>query len=282
MEQHLKLLRETEEQRKENSPEAAEAKRLATQAIDLTRYRNERNLMLYPFCSTSRRKRLKTINYKSADGQRWLEVSASHEYGMVKIWDFDVLRFALSKAGEIANHLNYFPPFVEFSAYECLKALGKDTKGSGSFTWLEGALARLLSTTYRGNIFRDDTKLVIGFTLIRFEYKKNEDGSIGNIRINFDERLVESVRYNKGLLAIDQEVLKESSGIRKRLLELVKVSKGSSEEWTVNLIRLAEMCSHEGELKEFKRNLKLYRLPWQIKFSKRFNGEDKVTFFNKS
>ena len=80
----------------ENSLEAKESEELC-QSIALTRYRSERNLMLYPFCSTSKTKRLKSIDYRSADGKRWLKVSANHDFGMVKIWDFDILRFALSK-----------------------------------------------------------------------------------------------------------------------------------------------------------------------------------------
>ena len=79
------------------------ANELAVVPIDITRYRNERNIMLYPLCSTSKRKRLAPIRYESANGKYWLEVTANYTHGMVKIWDFDILRYALSKAGEIAR-----------------------------------------------------------------------------------------------------------------------------------------------------------------------------------
>jgi hypothetical protein len=58
--------------------------------------------MFYPFCSTAKRKRLNSIKYESSDGRKSLMVTADHEYGMAKIWDFDILRYAISKAGEIA------------------------------------------------------------------------------------------------------------------------------------------------------------------------------------
>jgi plasmid replication initiation protein len=83
--------------------------------------------MLFPFCSTAKAKRVKGIRYVSADGKRWLEVTANYDYGMAKIWDFDILRFALSKAGEIALLIGYFPSYVDFTAYECLKAIGRIT-----------------------------------------------------------------------------------------------------------------------------------------------------------
>lgn len=278
----VKKLDETHQQlvkkRKEHSSRVEQAQVLAVKPLELTRYRNERNLMLYPFCSTSKRKRLQTINYKSSDGKRWLQVSANHEHGMAKIWDFDILRFALSKAGEIARHTEHFPSFVEFSAYECLKAINRDPRSGKNTKWFSQAINRLVSTTYIGNIFRDDLNVEFAFTLISYRSIKNDNGDIEKIRINFDERLIESVRYQNALLAIDSDVIREQAGIKKRLLELVKVCKRDALEWTVKLSRLNEMCAHEGELKEFKRLLKSYALPWKVSFSKAVDGDDKVTF----
>jgi hypothetical protein len=264
-------------ERAKNSPEAKEAEELACKPIELTKYRNERNLMLFPFCSTSKRKRLQAIEYRSSDGKRWLQVTANHNFGMAKIWDFDILRFAISKAGEIKKYLGYFPPFVEFTAYECLKAIGRKTNTSKNYVWLEEALARLVGTTYRGNIFREEINIVSGFTLISAEYIKEKEEILG-IRITFNERLLESIQNQNGLLAIDSDVIREESGIKKRLLELVKVSKGSSEIWEVKLSRLKEMCAHEGAFKEFRRLLKSFELPWKVNFSKILTGEEKVTF----
>lgn len=264
---------------KKESPEETEAKKLAAQAIEISRYRNERNLMLYPFCSISKTTRFKPIKYRSSDGNRWLDVSPSVDYGMAKIWDFDILRFALSKAGEINLQLGHFPSSVTFSGYECLKALGRRTSTGKNYEWLEKALARLVSTTYRGNIFRDDTKLVSGFNLISFEYIKKQDGFVEKIKITFNDRLIESVRENKGLLAINFNVIHEESGIKKRLLELIKVSKGDNKEWIVGLERLAAMCAYEGKIKEFKRTLSSYDLPWKVKFLKKTNNSENIVFF---
>jgi hypothetical protein len=276
-EEHQNLLKELDTRKMENQPHAKRGRELACNAVELTRYRNERNLMLFPFCSTSKRKRLKAIEYRSSDGKRWLQVTANHSFGMAKIWDFDILRFAISKAGEIKHQIGYFPPFVEFSSYECLKALRRSVNTGPNYVWLEEALARLVSTTYRGNIFRDDSNLVDGFTLISCRYEKY-GGRIQKIRMTFNERILESVRNDKGLLAIDFEVIQEESGIKKRLLELVKISKGINEEWVVGLDRLKEMCAHEGELKKFKSLLKSYELPWKVSITKKGDGRCKVIF----
>ena len=256
------------------------ANELAVVPIDITRYRNERNIMLYPLCSTSKRKRLAPICYESANGKYWLKVTANYTHGMVKIWDFDILRYALSKAGEIARETGYFPDYVEFSGYEVLKALGKDTKSGRNYRWLVEALDRMSFTGYQGNIFRVDDETVHNFTLIDASYT-DRTGKLERIRIYFNERLKESARNNKGLLAIDNTVLHEESGMKKRILELVAASKGNDKSWTVRIKRLQAMCAHEGRLKDFKYQLKSYNLPWDISFTPVFEGGEKVTFSNR-
>ena len=254
------------------------ANKLAVVPIDITRKRNERNLMLYPFCSTSKRKRLNPIKYQSADSSRYLEVTANYTYGMAKIWDFDILRYALSKAGEIARITEVFPETVEFSGYEVLKAIGRIPEGK-NYRWLRDALARLCGTLYKGNIFPapENERVNHTFTLISATWE-DETGKLERISITFDKRLIESIRLNCGLLAINPDVLKEEAGIKKRLLELVQVSKSNKSAWSVGLKRLASLCAHEGELKEFKRQLKSYVLPWKISFTPILEGGEKVIF----
>lgn len=289
-EKHQELLEELDRQKKEREAREARKRQEAEEAplreqaielakvpVDLTRYRNERNLMLFPFCSTAKTKRIKGIRYVSADGKRWLEVTANYDYGMAKIWDFDILRFALSKAGEVAIQVGYFPPYVDFTAYECLKATGRDTKAGKNYVWIEEAFNRLVSTTYKGNIFKEDESKSEIFTLINIEYIRNPQVKIERIRMHFNQRIQESAKL-RGLLTIDKTIFQEESGIKKRILELVTVSMGRESNWTVGIERLQALCAHEGELKAFKRQLKEYKLPWLMNFSRALGGGENVTF----
>jgi len=289
-EEHQKLLTELDRQRierearearerqeAEEAPLREQALELAKAPVDLSRYRNERNLMLFPFCSTAKAKRVKGIRYVSADGKRWLEVTANYDYGMAKIWDFDILRFALSKAGEVALQVGYFPPYVDFTAYECLKAIGRDAKAGKNYIWIEEAFDRLVSTAYKGNIFKEDEQRSETFTLINIECIKDENKRIHKIRVHFNKRIQESAKL-RGLLVIDSVIFREDAGIKKRLLELVAVSMGKESSWTVGLERLQALCAHDGELKEFKRQLKGYELPWKLGFSKTIGRNENVTF----
>lgn len=275
IELHQKVIREQEEK-----PKVERALELAGQQVELSAYRNERNLMLFPFCSTARKTRFTPIEYKTSDGKRWLEVSPNVKHGMVKIWDFDVLRYALSKAGEVARaEGSTFPPYIEFSAYECLKAIGRSPKGKAGHEWLRKAIKRLAHTAYSGNIFRENEKITTEFHLIEAEYQEDDNGKLGKIRIKFNERLIDSARYAKGLLEIDPKVINEDSGLKKRLLELVKTGMGKDLEWTVGLERLKDLCASERQTKWFKRDLKnLKDIPWKLIFSPRIGGGENVTF----
>ncbi len=271
---------ERERQEAEESPLREQALELAKTPVDLSRYRNERNLMLFPFCSTAKAKRVKGIRYVSADSKRWLEVTANYDYGMAKIWDFDILRFALSKAGEVALQVGYFPNSIEFSGYECLKALNRSDQGK-NYRWFRDAINRLCLTGYKGNIFRENEKTTEVFTLIQASYE-DETGKIERIRLVFNERIVESIKLFKGLLSINQDVVNEEAGIKKRLLELVAVSKGKEPSWTVRLERLQALCAHEGTVKEFKRQLKEYCLPWNVSFNRAVGAGQNITFTDKT
>ena len=103
---------------------------------------------------------------------------------------------------------------------------------------------------------------------------------ISKVRLHFNQRIRESAKL-RGLLVIDQAILHEEAGIKKRLLELVAVSKGKEPSWTVGLQRLQALCAHEGTLKRFKYELKQYDLPWKVSFSKAAGSGENVTFTSK-
>ena len=237
---------------------------LANKAINIQSLKNEKNLMLFPFCSTSKATRFKAIKYKSMDNKFSLEVTANHEYGMAKIWDFDILRFVFSKIDTIASKTGYHPSSVSFSAYECLKILKRSPKAGKNIKWLKEALDRLASTTYKGNIFKDDLKLVAGFTLISYEYI-DSGKSLDKISITLDQRIVSSMRSSESLMNIDSRLIEESSGLKKRLLELVYLKTKESKEWVVLVSELQELCANSWSLKRFKSEIKsISDLDWYI------------------
>ncbi len=249
---------------------------LSSSPIELSRYRNERNIMFYPICSTSKGKRLKPIEYWSDDNKYFIKVTADHTYGMVKATDLDVLRYAISKAGEVKWKTGIFPQSVEFSAYELLKELKKPTS-SKQYQWLRGALARLSSTTYKTNIW--EGKSTVFFHLAECSYE-DESGKLEKIEVTFNSRLIDSVANNKSLLVVDDEVIGETkSQIRKRLLELVRVAMGHKSSWEVGFEKLKKLLAAEDVSdKKFKETLSTrIETPWNVSI----DGYEKVIFSNK-
>lgn len=233
--------------------------------------------MLFPFCSTSKALRLKAIKYTSKDNKFSLEVTANNEYGMVKIWDFDILRFVFSKIDTIAKRTGHHPSSVAFSAYECLKFLGRNPKAGKNISWLKDALDRLASTTYKGNIFKDEGKHVIGFTLVKYDYVETSRG-IEKISISLDERLVSSLRNSNSLVTINERVLEETSGLKKRLLELVALKLSIEGVWIISVEELQCLCANSWTIAKFKNEVKSFDdLPWGISEIK-VNDESCIRF----
>lgn len=236
---------------------------LSSKPVELTAYRNERNLMFYPICSTSKAKRVKPIEYLSRDKKYFLQVHANHTFGMTKATDLDILRFSLSKAGEIKWQTHIFPKFVEFSAYELLKALKKPVSGR-SYEWVKMALQRISTTAYKTNIWRSEETNVFTLADVSFE---NSTGKLERIRINFNQRLIDSVEINNALLTVDEEIIKETkSQIRKRLLEIVKVAIGTKNKWEIGFHGLKELlAADEMTDKKLKQTLEeRIKIPWDM------------------
>lgn len=254
--------------------------RLANEPIGIDSLKNDKNLMLFPFCSTSKALRFKSIKYISKDKKLSLEVTANHEYGMVKIWDFDILRFVFSKIDTIAKRTGHHPSSVTFSAYECLKFLGRNPKAGKNINWLKEALDRLASTTYKGNIFKEESKHVIGFTLVKYDYVETSKG-IDKISIALDERLVSSLRNSNSLVTISERVLEETSGLKKRLLELVALKLSTDGIWVVSVEELQCLCANSWTIAKFKNEVKSFNdLPWSISEVK-VNDESCIRFLKK-
>ena len=240
------------------------AEQLAKQPIGIQSLKNERNLMLYPFCATSKALRFKSIKYVSRDKKYSLEVTANNEYGMAKIWDFDILRFVFSKIDTIAERTGHYPALVVFSAYECLKFLKRNPNAGKNVSWLKGALDRLASTTYKGNIFKNEGKHVTGFTLINYEYLETSNG-VEKISISLDEKLIASLRSTNSLISLGERLLEEPSGLKKRLLELVALKISDNDTWIVPVDELQSLCANSWTVARFKNEIKSFNdLPWVV------------------
>lgn len=260
--------KKTQEQRqKERQEQTIELSK--SSEITPTAYRNDHHIMRFPIFSTNQEKRIEPIHYEFTDVQgnhRFLTVTANATYGMANQRDGDIIRYVLTKIGEIGMRTGYFACSVEVTAYELLKAIGKEDRKQ-SYEWLEVALKRLATTCVHTNVFTknpvDPEQEYLG-SLVSFDYLKPQ-GRIRKLSITVSHSLFISVAH-QGLLKIDQEILLETGNLRKALLERVQVYMGAKEIWMVALKKLATLCAFQQPMKRFKEAITRAKLPYDVQY----------------
>ena len=110
--------------------------------------KDQRETMERPFFSLQKRKRLKPIEYQSADGEVRVKVEAVPAYGMATIWDGDSPDLGGERALQRlkAEGINDIPRELKTTAYDLLRSIQRDTGGKG-YVELKAALDRLATTT---------------------------------------------------------------------------------------------------------------------------------------
>jgi RNA polymerase sigma factor (sigma-70 family) len=127
--------------------------------------RDEREAMSLPFCSLSKRKRLKPIEFTNRDGSRWCRVTANPKFGMATIYDLDVMMWAISQLNEAVENGLKTSPTISFQPYDLLKSIGRQT-GGDHYKRLEAALQRLQSTSIETTIRADQRRQTTMFSWI--------------------------------------------------------------------------------------------------------------------
>lgn len=282
-----KIAEETEEA--ENREKAQERAILiaAQRSIAPVRLNNSRLLMSLPFFSPDRRLRKESFEYSSPDGSITLRVIPSSEFGAAKIWDGDVLMYALSKAVTAYLETKSLPKKVTFTAYEYLKQAGKSVSGK-SVADLREKLDRLIFTQYKCSLINPATGKEKGgtkFSLCNAEWVNDSEGRLSGITIKFSDELFEYFASKNDLLSLKKGLLldawkEDRSGLRKRLLLLVGTHLGEQQFWRVGLKTLQGMCGHIGPLKKFKEAFSelIPSLPWKILFETNAKKEQIVRF----
>jgi len=254
------------------------------------RLNNSRTLMSLPWFSPDQRLRKECYVYSSPDNSIQLEVHPSPVCGAAKVWDADVLMYALSKAVRAYFETGEMPRTVTFSAYEYLKQAGKDPGSGKNLSDIKHRLERLSLTRYKYIRVNPSNRFESGgciFGLCTTSWTNDSSGRLDRICITFAEELFEHFASKNDILTLNKDLLLEAwkedrSGLRKRLLMLVGVHLGNQPSWKVGLKNLRGMCGYDRELKYFKRDFQnlIDSLPWPIDIQKNQKMEYIITFFN--
>jgi hypothetical protein len=248
------------------------ANRLAETPIDITRYRNERNLMALPLFSaqyaSTKAERSEDLPVEhiihTSVGVRTIKITPNVRHGMPTQVDANILRFAISKGREVHHKTGWFPDHITVSRYELCRVLGL-RKGGSQYRGIEERLHRLSSAHFEGNIF--DQKRLFSGTLVSFEYTDSSDGE-SPIRIVFNTAFRKYLEAIDGCLSIP-DVLKLKSPLQIRLIEFLRLHMGDKSQWVIGLEKLRIYCglSDDTPLKRFKAHLVRVEIPYTVSFS---------------
>jgi plasmid replication initiation protein len=251
----------------------------AVEPVCLTRYRNARFIMANPLFSCDQKKRIEPIEYRFFDSEgheRFVQVTANATYGMATQRDADIIRFAISKIGEIGQQTGHYPDTIEESAYAILKAIGKNNKKE-NYVWLREAVQRLSGHVIHTNTLTSDHKTIFLESIAGFEWVEHESRTIKKLKIRLAKRLINTIR-DRGILAIDKSVIEESGSLKKRIFELVHVHMGTKNEWEIGLEKLKQIIPYNAESKYFKKEIKRCDLPYKLTFRTNSSKQQIIRF----
>jgi Replication initiator protein A len=287
----LQMKVEEAEAREKEKAQERSIKIASERSLAPVKLNNSRLLMTLPWFSPDQKLRKDYFEYTSSDGTLKLEVHPSPKCGAAKVWDGDVLMYALSKAVEAYLETREFPKTVQFTAYEYLQQAGKNPRSGKNTADLRDKLDRLSLTNYKCSEIHLITGKTKGSTFKLCDYAWEDDSNceLSKIVIHFSGELFQYFANKNDLLTLKKGLLLEAwkedrSGLRKRLLMLVGSHLGNQGEWKVSLKNLQGMCGHNGPLKRFNEAFKtlIPSLPWDLTIERNKKREQIVTFAAKS
>uniref|UniRef100_B0T9B3 Plasmid replication initiator protein-like protein n=1 Tax=Caulobacter sp. (strain K31) TaxID=366602 RepID=B0T9B3_CAUSK len=251
--------------------------------------KDQRETMERPFFSLQKRKRLKPIEYKSADGEVSVKVEAVPAYGMATIWDGDILIWAASALNRLkAEGRNDVPRSLKVTAYDLLRSIQRDTGGKG-YNDLKAALDRLATTTIftsiRAKKGRDR----------RFSWLDGWDVEVDPItdkpialKITLSDWVWEGIMNEKSVLTMHPDYFQISGGLEKAIYRIARKHAGDQDDgWTCRVSVLHEKTGSDSEPKEFSRMLRkiveVNELPeYDMAFVTTGDGSQGVRFIRRS
>ncbi|WP_052215204.1 replication initiator protein A [Belnapia sp. F-4-1] len=185
--------------------------------------RDDREGMSVPLVSLSKGKRTQPIEWRSSNGERFVNVTANATHGMATIWDMDVLIWAVSQINTAINAGREVSPVLRFQPHDMLKAIGRDTGGT-SYGEMEEALRRLAGTLVETNIRSVSRRRVEMFHLLE-HWAHDTDPVTGRSRgmtLTLPGWIYNGVVQHRDVLAISPHYFNLTSGIARWLYRLAR------------------------------------------------------------
>jgi plasmid replication initiation protein len=220
--------------------------------------RDDREGMSVPLVSLSKSKRTAPIEWRSPDGERFVNVTANHTHGMATIWDMDVLIWAVSQINRAFDAGEPVSRALRFHPHDMLKAIGREV-GGDHYAALEEALRRLKGTTVETNIRSPSKRRAHMFGLLD-DWTHDIDPKTGRSRgmtLTLPQWVYDGVVQHRDVLAISPRYFDLTSGIARWLYRLARRHAGKQATgWRFTMTTLHARSGSTQPLKEFARGVR--------------------------
>lgn len=221
--------------------------------------KDQRETMERPFFSLQKRKRVKPIEYESADGETWVKIEAIPAYGMATIWDADILVWAASTLNRMREQgVNDLPRTLKTTSYDLLRAIKRDTSGR-AYQELQAALQRLQTTSISTSIRAPKRRTKAGFNWLdkwTLEVDPETDQPRG-MSITLSDWVYEGIVGERSLLTMHQDYFLLTGGLERALYRIARKHAGNQKGgWTCRVEMLRDKTGSDSKPKEFNRMLR--------------------------
>lgn len=182
--------------------------------------RDAQDLMIYPWFSLAKSKRVEPIDFKA--GGVTIRVEGTAEHGLATIWDADILIWAASQIVDARNAGVRTSRLMAATPHEILTYIGR-SQSVRDYHRLKAALDRLQSTSIATSIRQVSERRLHRFSWIN-EWKETSDasGRPTGIEIVLPDWFYSGVLDASLVLAIDPGYFKLTGGIERWLYRLVR------------------------------------------------------------
>lgn len=219
--------------------------------------RDVQDTMAYPFFHTSKRKRVKPIEYD--DGRVNIKVEGIQSVGIASIYDKDMLQWGISRVREQLDRGEKTKPEIFFQPYDLLRALNRSTGGK-AYTNLEEGLIRLKSTFIRTTIREEHILEKKGFSWID-SYSTKADRKTGEPKgmwsLTLSNWLYQGAVNHKNVLTFSSEYFSLESGIAKTLYLIGRKYAGKAPYGrAISMKKLYQLSASSRQYKYFARDVR--------------------------
>jgi len=210
--------------------------------------------MEHPFFSLSKKPDHRTRHYERNGVRVTVKPGAD---GMATIWDKDILIYAISQLVEALNQGRPISRKIRLTAYDLLVTLNRHTGGE-NYKRLKESFRRLAGTRIETNIATNGIRHQSGFGLLDnwdIVERSPDNGQMIAIVLTLNEWLFNAI-LGREVLTLSRDYFRLSSGLERRLYELVRKHCGQQSEWTISLGLLHTKSGSNSPLKKFRLQVK--------------------------